>query len=144
MDYQQEYIPHAYVELRIPSGHGSTPSEPQFLLDPTGLHIWPRHSFMLIALPNKVYIRRSCILSRLISFFVATVKIRLLGYAQDGSFTCTLFAPLAELAPLRDQQSIIQWFQRHFPDAVELIGEAKLISDLTHNPRSPLISIKVC
>jgi kynurenine 3-monooxygenase len=56
MNYQQEYIPHAYVELRIPPGQGSTPSEPRFLLDPTGLHIWPRHSFMLIALPNKVYI----------------------------------------------------------------------------------------
>lgn len=54
MDYQQEYIPHGYVELRIPAGEGSTPTEPRFLLDPNGLHIWPRHSFMLIALPNKV------------------------------------------------------------------------------------------
>lgn len=57
MDYQQEYIPHAYVELRIPAGPGSTPTEPQFALDPNGLHIWPRHSFMLIALPNKVCAR---------------------------------------------------------------------------------------
>lgn len=55
MNYQQEYIPHAYIELRIPPGPGSTPLEPRFLLDPNGLHIWPRHSFMLVALPNKVY-----------------------------------------------------------------------------------------
>lgn len=54
MDYQQEYIPHEWVELRIPAGEGSTQTEPRFLLDPNGLHIWPRHSFMLIALPNKV------------------------------------------------------------------------------------------
>ena len=37
--------------------------DPIFLLDPNHLHIWPRHSFMLIALPNKVrsniYYRRA-------------------------------------------------------------------------------------
>ena len=53
MNYQQEYIPHEYIELKMPAGcdeHGL----PVFLLDPNHLHIWPRHSFMLIALPNKV------------------------------------------------------------------------------------------
>jgi len=53
MDYQQEYIKHEYIELRMPAG---TDKEgcPAFLLDPNHLHIWPRKSFMLIALPNKV------------------------------------------------------------------------------------------
>lgn len=53
MNFQQEYIPHEYIELKMPAGcdeHG----QPVFLLDPNHLHIWPRHSFMLIALPNKV------------------------------------------------------------------------------------------
>ncbi|EAU88457.2 kmo protein [Coprinopsis cinerea okayama7 len=65
MNYQQEYITSEYVELKMPAGrddHG----EPTFLLDPNHLHIWPRHSFMLIALPNKAnpyhYLDRAIIL----------------------------------------------------------------------------------
>lgn len=53
MDYQQEYINDEYVELKIPPGRDNG-GRPTFLLDPNHLHIWPRHSFMLIALPNKV------------------------------------------------------------------------------------------
>ena len=53
MDYQQEYISHEYVELKVPAGKDESGGT-RFLLDPNHLHIWPRHSFMLIALPNKV------------------------------------------------------------------------------------------
>lgn len=53
MDYQQEYINHEYLELRIPAGRDSN-GEPAYSIDPNHLHIWPRHSFMLIALANKV------------------------------------------------------------------------------------------
>jgi kynurenine 3-monooxygenase len=50
-------LEHGYKELHIPHGpHGS------FQLEKNSLHIWPRHQFMMIALPNF-----------------------------DGSFTCTLF-----------------------------------------------------
>ena len=55
MDYEQTYIPHDYLELKVPAGPPQVPGgEPTFLLDPNHLHIWPRHSFMLIALPNQV------------------------------------------------------------------------------------------
>jgi kynurenine 3-monooxygenase len=53
MDYHQEYIPHEYIELKMPAGRDSQ-GNATFLLDHNHLHIWPRHSFMLIALPNKV------------------------------------------------------------------------------------------
>jgi hypothetical protein len=53
MDYQQEYIPHEYMELRMPATHDED-GDPTFALDPNHLHIWPRHSFMLMGLPNKV------------------------------------------------------------------------------------------
>lgn len=53
MDYHQEYIPHEYLELKMPAGTDAD-GKSTFLLDPNHLHIWPRHSFMLIALPNKV------------------------------------------------------------------------------------------
>jgi kynurenine 3-monooxygenase len=51
------FLEHAYKELHIPAGEGG-----KFLLEKNALHIWPRHQFMMIALPNS-----------------------------DGSFTCTLF-----------------------------------------------------
>ena len=53
MDFQQTYIPHEYLELRLPPGIDAKGNS-TFSLDPNHLHIWPRHSFMLIALPNKV------------------------------------------------------------------------------------------
>jgi len=49
MDYSQEYIDTAYVELNIPPT-----SDEKYALDPNYLHIWPRHTFMMIALPNRV------------------------------------------------------------------------------------------
>ena len=40
-------LDHGYKELTIPPRPGG-----EFALDPSGLHIWPRGGFMLIALPN--------------------------------------------------------------------------------------------
>ena len=53
----KEMLEHGYKELRIPAGDNGT-----WLLEREVLHIWPRGSSMMIALPNP-----------------------------DGSFTCTLF-----------------------------------------------------
>jgi len=112
MDYQQEYIPHEYLELKIPPGRDHH-NNPTFLLDANHLHIWPRHSFMLIALPNK-----------------------------DKSFTCTLFAPTTEFETLSHKDQVLSWFRTHFPDALELIGTEGLLNSFQRNPRNPLISIK--
>lgn len=46
-NYQQEYIPHGYMELIIPP----TPDN-QFAMEVNYLHIWARNEFMMIALPN--------------------------------------------------------------------------------------------
>jgi len=53
MDFGQDYIPHGYCELSIPAKVG-TDGKPEFAMDPEHLHIWPRHKFMMIALPNPV------------------------------------------------------------------------------------------
>ncbi|KAG2157339.1 hypothetical protein DEU56DRAFT_764070 [Suillus clintonianus] len=113
MNFQQEYIPHEYIELKMPAGHDEH-GKPAFLLDPNHLHIWPRHSFMLIALPNK-----------------------------DKTFTCTLFAPTVEFDRLITREDTLLWFQNHFPDALSLLGEDKLLKDFEQNPRSPLITTKL-
>lgn len=62
MDYQQEYLVDEYIELKMPSGRNAD-GQAIFLLDPNHLHIWPRHSFMLIALPNKASLLTTCFYS---------------------------------------------------------------------------------
>ncbi|RKO86589.1 hypothetical protein BDK51DRAFT_2373, partial [Blyttiomyces helicus] len=47
MDFSQEYIDHAYVELTIPATEDG-----EYAMDSHHLHIWPRQTFMMIALPN--------------------------------------------------------------------------------------------
>src|SRR5688500_5087626 len=56
-DVSSVFLEHGYKELHIPPS-----ADGGFLLEKNALHIWPRHQFMMIALPNF-----------------------------DGSFTCTLF-----------------------------------------------------
>lgn len=116
MDYAQEYIPHAYLELSIPPGPADGNGEATFLLDAHHLHIWPRQSFMLIALPN-----------------------------QDRSFTCTLFAPFEKFEQLANsKERFLELFRTEFPDALALMGEANASEDYMHNPKGSLITIKVC
>ena len=129
MDYQQQYIQHEYIELKMPAGRDSN-GKATFLLDPNHLHVWPRHSFMLIALPNKV----------LPSPYRLKVSFR---FGQDKTFTCTLFAPCSALDQLRSTETILDWFGAHFSDALPLIGEKVIVNALMENPRSPLISTKV-
>lgn len=47
LNYNQEYIPHGYMELNIPPN-----SSDNFAMPINYLHIWPRNEFMMIALPN--------------------------------------------------------------------------------------------
>jgi kynurenine 3-monooxygenase len=78
------------------------------------LHIWPRESYMMIALPN-----------------------------HDGSFTCTLFFPFEgqpSFSELNSDQKIIEFFQSNFPDAVPLMPD--LLNNFHINPTSSLITVK--
>lgn len=108
-DYAQSFSEHGYKELTIlPASDGS------FQLDPHALHIWPRGTYMLIALPNL-----------------------------DCSFTCTLFMPHAgevSFEALTAQAEITDFFQRQFPDAVPLMPH--LVEDFTANPTGSLVTIK--
>lgn len=107
-NYRQEYITHGYKELTIPATESG-----EFAMDPNALHIWPRGSFMLIALPNL-----------------------------DKSFTCTLFLPFEDervsFDKIEDDQDVIQLFQTHFNDAYQLMPT--LASDFARNPTSALIN----
>src|SRR5262249_18711177 len=108
-NYHQDYLSHGYKELTIPAGPGGA-----FPMEKHALHIWPRGSFMMIALPN-----------------------------QDSSFTCTLFWPVegpSSFAALKTEADILDFFRRQFPDAVPLMPT--LAEDFLHNPTGGLVTIR--
>jgi kynurenine 3-monooxygenase len=108
-DYSQTYLEHGYKELTIPAAPGGG-----FRLEKNALHIWPRKSFMMIALPNA-----------------------------DGSFTVTLFWPFEgenSFAAIRDEADLLSFFTAQFPDAVPLMPE--LVVDYFHNPTGSMVTIR--
>lgn len=100
-----EWLDHGYKELEIPPGPGG-----EFLMERNGLHIWPRHDFMMIALPNP-----------------------------NATFTCTLFAPFEGeegVDALVSDEQVEEYFRKYFPDARPLMPT--LIEDWHANPTSRL------
>ena len=138
-DFSQQWLAHGYKELHIPKQIAKqTPKQNPFSkwidkikqfpifnkqktiqgqsseLKLNALHIWARHSFMMIALPNF-----------------------------DGSFTCTLFlAHKGEnsFEQLTDEKSVMEFFQTNFADAIPLMPT--LIEDFLANPIGNLGTIK--
>ncbi|MBX7221155.1 MAG: FAD-dependent monooxygenase [Blastocatellia bacterium] len=109
MDYSQEFLPHGYKELTIPALPDGS-----FMLDKNCLHIWPRHDFMMIALPNL-----------------------------DGTFTCTLFLPhegINSFAELKTPEDVRRFFTREFPDALPLMPT--LTDDFFHNPTGAMVTVR--
>ena len=85
----------------------------EYAMELNYLHIWPRGSFMMIALPN-----------------------------QNKTFTCTLFMPYTIFDNIQNEEDIMAFFEREFPDSIPLIGREKIISDYKKNPVGDLISVK--
>ncbi|GAV03105.1 hypothetical protein RvY_13585 [Ramazzottius varieornatus] len=107
-DYSQEFIEHGYIELETPpNGCG------EYAMPPNFLHIWPRDTFMLIALPNL-----------------------------DHSFTTTLFMPFRKFEELTTEAQVLAFFRDTFPDALKIIGESNLVQSFLSTKPSSLISIK--
>jgi kynurenine 3-monooxygenase len=108
-DYSQDYLSHGYKELTIPPDAGGG-----FRMEKHALHIWPRHSFMMIALPNL-----------------------------DGSFTCTLFWPYEgpnSFGEVQTEADLHRVFERYFPDALPLMPT--LAADYFANPVGPLLTVR--
>lgn len=108
-EYAQQYLAHGYKELTIAPGAAG-----EFLMERNALHIWPRRSFMMIALPNP-----------------------------DGSFTCTLFFPFEgprSFAALRTRADVSAFFDEQFPDAVPLMPT--LLDDFFRNPTGAMVTVR--
>ncbi len=108
-DYSIQYLEHGYKELVIPAAQGGG-----FRMEKNALHIWPRRSFMMIALPNA-----------------------------DGSYTVTCFWPLEgerSFDKLKSEEDVLRYFGEHFADAVPLMPT--LTSDYFANPTSSLATVR--
>ncbi|MFG1803119.1 FAD-dependent oxidoreductase [Micromonospora carbonacea] len=103
-----DFLDYGYKELTLPPLGG------EFALDPAALHIWPRGTSMMIALPNP-----------------------------DRSFTCTLFWPThgtASFASLTSPAAIERHFATHYPDLLPLAPN--LVDDYQHNPVGVLGTVR--
>ena len=108
-EYDESYLAHGYKELTIPPGPDGS-----WLMERNALHIWPRKSFMMIALPNP-----------------------------DGSFTCTLFWEFEgprSFATTQSDDDVRRFFEEEFPDAVPLMPT--LLEDFKNNPTGSLVTIR--
>jgi kynurenine 3-monooxygenase len=107
--YDESYLPHGYKELTIPPAPDGS-----WRMEKNALHIWPRKSFMMIALPNP-----------------------------DGSFTCTLFwefkGPRSFETTTTDDD-VRRFFNEEFPDAVPLMPA--LLEEYRENPTGSLVTIR--
>lgn len=108
-DYSQDFIDVGYKELTIaPNADGS------HKLDKNSFHIWPRDTFMFIAMPNL-----------------------------DGSFTCTLFLPFegdTSFEQLQEKKDVMRFFKEYFPDVKDQIQD--LQEDFFKNPTSAMVTMK--
>lgn len=107
--YSQTYESHGYKELEIVPGQNGT-----FQMEEKALHIWPRSSFMMIALPNP-----------------------------GGNFTCTLFLPYegdVSFSKLNTDQEIMDFFKTYFNDSIPLMPN--LLDDFKKNPIGHLATVR--
>ncbi len=108
-EYSQSYLAHGYKELTIPPA-----ADGSWQMEKNALHIWPRKSFMMIALPNP-----------------------------DGSFTCTLFWEFEgprSFATTTSDDDVRRFFDEEFADAVPLMPA--LLDDFHENPTGSLVTIR--
>jgi kynurenine 3-monooxygenase len=108
-EYDESYLAHGYKELTIPPA-----TDGSWRMEKNALHIWPRKSFMMIALPNP-----------------------------DGSFTCTLFwefkGPRSFETTTTDED-VRRFFDEEFPDVVPLMPT--LLEEFRENPTGSLVTIR--
>lgn len=109
LDATETTLAHGYKEIVMPRLGGSG-----FAIEKNALHIWPRGSDMLIALPN-----------------------------EDGSFTCTLFLPFEgerSFAKLDNPVRVENFFSGQFRDAVPHLPN--LCDEFFSNPTGKMVTVK--
>jgi kynurenine 3-monooxygenase len=109
LNFSQEVLDYGYKELTIAAGPGG-----MHVVEPNALHIWPRGSYMLIALPNI-----------------------------DGTFACILFLPQQgpeSFATLDTGEKAAHFFEEKFADAVPLMPQFQ--ESYAANPVGSIVTVK--
>lgn len=108
----EEELSHGYKEFVMPA---RAPDE--FKIEKNALHIWPRGSHMMIALPN-----------------------------QGGSYTCTLFlANTPQAAPdnfadLKTEDDVRAFFTQHYKDFCDLVPD--YVEQYFGHPTGKMVTLK--
>lgn len=108
-NFSRQWLEHGYKELTIPANPDGTTK-----LGRNALHIWPRHNFMLVGLPNP-----------------------------DGSFKCTLFLPFEgeeSYASIQTPSALHAFFHTHFRDLLPLMPD--LEQEFFNNPTSAIVTVR--
>jgi kynurenine 3-monooxygenase len=108
-NFSQHFLEYGYKELIIPPGPAGT-----WQFEKHALHIWPRGTYMLIALPNI-----------------------------DGSFTCTFFYPFEgeqSFETLDTPELVRRFFEDQFKDASALMPHLR--EEFFENPTGSMVTIK--
>ena len=108
-NFSQQYLAYGYKELSIPPG-----PDGRHVLEPHALHIWPRGSYMLIALPNI-----------------------------DRTFGCILFLPFSGengFDRLTTPEAVSASFKASFSDVLPFMPQ--LTENFFANPTGSMVTIK--
>jgi kynurenine 3-monooxygenase len=109
-NFSQQYLNYGYKELTIPAARDG-----HHVFETHALHIWPRGTFMLIALPNV-----------------------------DGTFGCILFLPFEDgetsFEALDTEAKVLSFFEAEFPDALRVMPD--LVENYVRNPTGAMVTIK--
>jgi kynurenine 3-monooxygenase len=108
-NFSQQYLDYGYKELTIAAAPDGS-----HRMDPNALHIWPRGSYMLIALPNI-----------------------------DGTFACILFLPFEgenSFKEIDTEAKLQNLFETRFADVVPLMPS--LPKQFFENPTGSMVTIK--
>ena len=108
-NFAQQYLDYGYKELTITANPDGS-----HRMDPNALHIWPRGSYMLIALPNI-----------------------------DGTFACILFLPFQgepSFKQIGTETDLHDLFRKQFPDALSLMPH--LTQQFFDNPTGSMVTVK--
>ena len=144
-DFSQDWLEHGYKELIVPSGLGNS-----FLIEKHALHIWPRHKFMMIALPNfdgsftcTLFLAHNSVPPVVTGGLVEPV-LNAVGVRVDSDPISPDTSGGSDLEPafdqLTDEAAVLDFFNREFPDAVPLMPT--LVEDFFRNPTGNLGTIK--
>lgn len=104
-------------QIYVPYGYIELPvaktKNNDFALDPQHLHLWPRDDFLMLCTAN-----------------------------WDRTFNIALFMRFETFSSLKTEDEAVEFFEKHFPDALALVGEKKLRSSFPTWYPYPMVTIK--